>query len=118
MEFNTWETDMFNFTKATPLIMDCNHEFENGIRLAVNIIFGMFVLSRMFGWCGDPLATKLQLKIAELEQENDGLIDQITELKHDANEASAELRRATNSLNALRDVLNINRPIENDDTQG
>lgn len=118
MEFNTWNTDMFNFSTPTPVIMNCYHEFETGITLALNVMSCLFILNRMFGWWSDPLGIKLQQRIDELQQENDVLIDQVTELKEDANELSTQLTRANNSLNALRDVLNIHRPIENDDTQG
>jgi len=119
MEFNTWNnTDMFNYASPVP---GCMHEFNNGLTLAFNLILLICIANRVFGWCRDPLNVELQQKVKDLENENDNLVEQVSELKEEYNTISSKLRRANESLDNLRNVLEINRPVETDtssDTQG
>lgn len=111
---------MFNTTNIYPL-KDCMHEFNSGITLTMNIVVLMYILYNGCGWCRDPLAENLRKKVRELENENDNLVAQIDEAKEEYNTLSSKLRRANESLDNLRNVLEINRTVENDvmqDTQG
>lgn len=100
-----------------PFEQTCINEFNNGLTLALNIVLGLYVLTRMFGWCQDPLASELQKKIRQLEEENDALHEQVDELKDESGDLSENLKRANNSIQNLRNVLNEYLPSEND-TQG
>jgi len=115
MQFNTWNHEPFKSDVAN------SDHFIQGLLLGLNTFLIIWLLRQMLGCCADPLAERLQEKVRTLEDENDNLINQVDELKIEYNTLSNTLRRANASLENLRDVLNINRPVVNDvipDTQG
>jgi signal transduction histidine kinase len=127
MEFYDLDLTMFNITTNSYPIKDCTHEFNSGAAIVMNVLGLVFMLIRVCGWCRDPLAEDLQKKIRELEEQNDELTvenedlsDEIKELKTYNNDISERLRRANESLDNLRSVLDIVRPVDNvtADTQG
>lgn len=95
-------------SKMYPTIDDtCENHFSHGVLLATNVALGLFVLSRMFGWCRDPVSYALQEKIDQLEEENRGLVEAL-------NEANDELEEKCGTLQNLRDVLRIKRELDSD----
>jgi hypothetical protein len=118
MEFYDLDLTMFNITNMP--VKDCTHEFKSGVAIVLNVFGLIYMLIRVCGWCRDPLSDELQKKIRELEEENDSLTDEFDELKDDYKLISERLYRANESLDNLRSVLDIVRPVDNvtPDTQG
>lgn len=118
MEFYDLDLTMFNITNMP--VKDCRHEFNTGVTIVINVIGIIYTLIRVCGWCRDPLAVDLQKRIKELEEENAELSDQVEVLNTDYSAISERLRRANESLDNLRDVLDIVRPVDDvsADTQG
>lgn len=90
-----------------PIFDTCDNHFSDGVLLAMNVALGLFVLSRMFGWCRDPVSYALQEKINELEEENSKLSSQLDDM-------ADELEEKSDTLNNLRDVLRIKRELDSD----
>lgn len=84
---------------------------ENFFKLGVNLLVILWLGVNACGWCRDPLATKLQQKIKELEEEIDNLNNTIK----DCNEERDFLLTRLNSV--YRHVRALHRSVtENSDS--
>jgi len=87
--------------------------FVVGMVFGLNLALLAMTAARMLEWCSDPLAEKLQNKIATLEEENDAhlrsirdLDDQVEELEVEIEDLKEQLTEEKEENGELCDLIN------------
>lgn len=73
--------------------MNTTDEFMQGINIGISAMLLLWVLSNMLDCCRDPMAHELRKKLANLENENDYLLEQLDELREESSNLTANLNK-------------------------